>query len=408
MIKRYNYRAYPTAEQAAFFQQVFGQCRFVYNYGLDLRIKSYEEDKAAKEGTKEKPRGLSSYDVSKRLTLLKKQEEFAWLNEGLSAAHNWALQHLDTAFKNFFKNGSGYPTFKSKHKSGKAFSFHQGYKIIGNRISVPKSGFLRFVKHRDFLGETKTVTVKQDPSGKYYISIVVDDGLLPAKMMEPDYNNFVGIDVGVINALTLSDGTQFQLGLDLSKDEKRIVKQGRELSRKKKGGKGVPSSNNFIKQKFKLAIAHEKLRLKREHAIKNLVFNTVQYVIENGYCGISLRNYDIKGMVDKDQVVKDENGRAKKGERKKRTAINKKIMGGAMGMLCEQLKQKCIENGINVFEFEANEEKTTAKCFDCGSDDVEISLKSRLIGCRNCGCVNDIDKNASKNIKRKASENQAA
>lgn len=391
MIKRYNYRAYPTKEQDAYFQQVFGQCRFVYNWGLGLMISSYEE---SKERGDEKPKGLSTADVSKRLTQLKKESDFAWLNEGPSACHGWALEHLKVAFKNFFK-GSGYPKFKSKHKSQKSFSFHQGYKIEGNKISVPKSGWLKFVKHRDFEGTTKTVTVKQEPSGKYYISVVVDDGKPALSPLPENRANIVGIDVGVINAATLSDGMQFHLGIDLSNDDKKMMKAQKKLSRKEKG------SNNYRKQRIRLAKKHESMRLKREYAIKMTAFDLVNYLLDSKYSGIAIRNYDIKEMTSKEKdVKKDENGNALKGERQKRRKLNKKNLSGAMGMLCDAIKRKCDENGIHVYEFEAYQEKTTAKCFICTSEDVDISLKSRLIRCKCCGHIDDIDRNASKNVKK--------
>lgn len=77
-MKRYNYRAYPTQQQDRYFQQIFGACRFVYNWGLDLMESSYKQ---SKERGDKKPKGISVYDVSKLLTEKKKEPEFSWLNE---------------------------------------------------------------------------------------------------------------------------------------------------------------------------------------------------------------------------------------------------------------------------------------------------------------------------------------
>ena len=87
--------------------QHFGCTRFIYNWGLDLKIKTYQKDKSS----------LSYVDLAKRLTLLKKQNEYKWLNDVSSEALQQSLRCLDTAYKNFFRMKKGFPKFKSKHSS---------------------------------------------------------------------------------------------------------------------------------------------------------------------------------------------------------------------------------------------------------------------------------------------------
>ena len=398
MIKRYRYRAYPTKEQDHYFQQIFGSCRFVYNWGLDLKIKSYHESKDRGE---EKPKGLSVYDISKMLTDFKKQEDFKWLNDVPSICLNWSLQHLDTAFKNFFKMPqNGFPKFKPKYKSVKAFSFHQGYKIAYNRISVPKSGWLKFVRHRNFTGQTKTVTVIQEPSGKYYVSIVVDDGIIPKEKLKFDRNKTLGIDVGIVNSVTLSNDYQFHMDIDFKKEWKILAKQQQKLSRKVKG------SSNYAKQKVRVAKVNERIRFAREYQIKRIVFLLTDYLIENGFTGIAIRKYGIKEMINRDRVEKDDENKTKKGERKKKKRLNRSLINGSMGMLCGTIKQKCAENGINIMEMDASEIKTTGRCRICDSEDVVINLNSRNLCCKKCGHNEDIDLNAAKNVLAYCLENQ--
>lgn len=390
MIKRYRYRAYPTKDQDRYFQQIFGTCRFVYNWALDLKIKSYQESKMNGD---EKPKGLSIYDISKKFTQLKKDDNFKWLNDVPAACENWALQHLDTAFNNFFKKqGNGFPKFKSKYVSNKTFSYHQGYKISFNRITVPKSGWLKFVRHRDFQGDSKTITVIQEPSGKYYVSIVVDDNK-PAKNTLPfSDKNTIGVDVGVVNSITLSNGVQFNMDIDFVKQNKILAKQQQKLSRKIRGSK------NYAKQKIRVATVSERIRLIRDYQIKKATHDMIECILNDGYTGIAIRKYDIKSMVDKNNVKKNDEGVTMIGERKKRRRLNKSIMNGAMDTVCTSIKQKCIENGINILEMDANEIKTTGKCFICNSENVIINLNSRKLECMDCGHVKDIDINASKNV----------
>lgn len=364
MIKRYRFRAYPTKEQDHYFQQIFGSCRFVYNWALDLKIKSYQE---SKERGDEKPKGLSIYDISKMLTDLKKQNEFKWLNEVPAICLNWSLQHLDTAFKNFFKMpNNGFPKFKSKHKSGKTFSYHQGYKVAHNRITVPKSGWLKFVRHRNFTGDTKTVTVIQEPSGKYYVSMVVDDHKTAKDNLTFNAHKTLGVDVGVINAITLSNDYQFHMDIDFKKEDRILATRQRQLSRKIKGSK------NFGKQKIKVAKVNERIRFKREYQIKTTAFLLADYLLEFGYTGIAIRKYDIKEMTRRDKVEKEDGGKAKKGHRIRKRRLNKSILNGAMGMVYQAIRNKCKENGINILEMDASEIKTTAKCRVCNSGSVSV------------------------------------
>lgn len=403
-IKRFRYRAYPTDEQQHSFQQIFGACRFVYNYMLAHKKKEYDDQKAAGIA---KPKTSGEFTLSKQiLTPLKKQEEYKWLNDVPAICLISANKHLDIAYKNFFRRvkqggAPGFPKFKSKFRSQKAFSFHQGYKVDLQKqfVTVPKNGELEIVVHRHFFGDYKTCTVIQEPSGKYYVSLVVDDKLPVKPLMPLDDTRVVGIDVGVINAISFSDRHRINMNLDFIKDEKRLLRLQRNLSRKVHG-KGIKASRNFSKAKLKLAKKHERIRLKRKHEIERIACALILYLKAMNYCGVALRKYDIKEMVDTDKVEKDDSGKAKKNKRFVKRKLNKKILGGAMGMICQQLKYKLTDNGFNIVEFRADETKTTERCSNCKAEgaDVAIDLKTRIIECKICGHIEDIDYNASKNV----------
>ena len=55
------------------------------------------------------------YDLSKELTILKKEEGHLWRNDVLRLPLKESLRHLGTAFDRFFKKQGGYPKFKSNH-----------------------------------------------------------------------------------------------------------------------------------------------------------------------------------------------------------------------------------------------------------------------------------------------------
>lgn len=390
MVKRYTYRAYPNKTQQIYFAKMFGACRWVYNWALGLKKKDYEENKD-KEGYK----FISIYDISKMLTKKKYEQGFEWLQEVSSASLLHSLSHLDLAYKNFFRKiKAGIKTsinFKARGYEGK-FSFHQGYSIDFDKgyMKIPKAGKLNVIFHRKIEGVSKTVTVIKNKANQYYVSIVVHDNEI-AEPVELNIDRLVGIDHGVINALTLSDGSRFETNMNFIKEWKREVKLQRELSRKKIG------SNNREKARVLLAKKSLKVANKRKYNIENVVCELVEYLLENNYCGAVVRKYDIKDMVKVLKPVVGENGGYEANGRGVQKKLNKKIMNSAMGIVRQQIKYKLEQNGLHYLEFDANKTKTTQKCRWCKSEDVEIDLRTRIMKCNICYGTDDIDFNAAVN-----------
>src|SRR2546426_11062464 len=71
MKRAYQYRFYPTPEQAHILSRTFGCARYVYNWALRLRTDAYYKEQ----------KRIGYHETSAHLTLLKKQEETSWLNE---------------------------------------------------------------------------------------------------------------------------------------------------------------------------------------------------------------------------------------------------------------------------------------------------------------------------------------
>ena len=111
MIKGYKYRLDPTPEQIVQMEKTFGCCRYVYNWALDLKIKTYQGEK----------RSLSAVDLCKQLTLLKKDDNHLWLNEVSNECLQQSIRCMDSAFTKFFREHTGFPKFKSKHRNKNVF-----------------------------------------------------------------------------------------------------------------------------------------------------------------------------------------------------------------------------------------------------------------------------------------------
>ena len=124
--KTYRYRLYPNKEQQELINKHIGCCRYVYNYGLEKKIKAYQISKKA----------ISRFDIQRELPMLKKNEETSFLKEVNSLSLQAALACLDNAFTRFFKEKKGFPKFKTKRetKQGELKELVNRIDDINNRL----------------------------------------------------------------------------------------------------------------------------------------------------------------------------------------------------------------------------------------------------------------------------------
>ena len=219
---------YPTKEQEEMFFQHFGACIFIYNWGLEQKIKTYEQD-----GT-----SISRFDLNKGITMLKRDGEHDWLKDVNSQSLQGATLNLDNAFTRFFREKKGFPKFKSRNNPVQAYNVPQNYKIDfeNNMIYLPKIGNVKTILHRPLGdGDLKTATVSRTSTGKYYISIFVDNGREIPEKSEFSDTNTAGIDVGIKDLAIVSNGEKFDNPLYLKNSLKRLRVFQKRLSRKQKG-----------------------------------------------------------------------------------------------------------------------------------------------------------------------------
>ncbi len=164
MVRAYKFRAYPTHEQKLALAKSFGACRWYWNYALNLCQEIYRTT----------GKGLSRSAIQKLLPDLKK--ESPWLKEGYSQCLQVVALNLSTAYKNFFEGRTKLPRFKSK-KGCQSITYPQNVKIEGDYVKLPGTvGKLYCCQHREIEGTIKSATVSLDADGKYYVSLLVDDG----------------------------------------------------------------------------------------------------------------------------------------------------------------------------------------------------------------------------------------
>ena len=169
MLRATKVRVYPTPEQAEFLNAQFGAVRFAYNKALHIKKQAYQ-----RHGMSLSPRK----DLKPLLAVAKKSRKYAWLKEYDPIALQQAVINLDVAFSNFFnpKLKARFPTFKSKH--GKQSSYHcVGVRVLDGAIKIPKIPPIEARLHREITGTLKSITLSRSTTGKYYASLLCDDGM---------------------------------------------------------------------------------------------------------------------------------------------------------------------------------------------------------------------------------------
>ena len=358
MLKTYKYRIYPNKEQKEQILKTFGCCRFVYNQTLAYRKESYEKEK----------KSISKIDCNNYCNR-KLKKEYEWLKDVDKFALTNAIYNMDTAYQKFFKENAGYPKFKSKHDNHKSYTtnYTNGNIVVdyeNGKIKLPKLKKVKSKLHRKFNGQIKSVTVSQVPSGKYYVSILVET----EHEELPHAKQNIGLDLGIKDLCITSEGEKYENPKTIKKYERKLSRKQRELAHKKKGSK------NYQKKKKEIALCHEKINNIRKdylHKVSNKIISENQVIVTE--------NLQIKNMVKNHHLAKS-------------------IIDVSWYELTRQLEYKAIWNGrkyIKIDTFYASSQL----CSVCGYQNVDTKdLSVRKWTCPKCKTKHDRDINAATNI----------
>lgn len=356
MMKAFKYRLYPNAEQREFFSKTFGCSRFIYNHMLHDKIEHYKETKQMLKNTPAQYKG-----------------EHPWLKEVDSLALANAQLDLEKAYKNFFRDKSiGFPKFKSKKDNHRSYTTNnqKGTVSIENgHIKLPKLKLpVKIKEHRQIDGEIKSCTISQTPSGKYFVSMLVDCKVDKMPVLETK----VGIDVGIKTFAVLSNQEVIENPKHLKKSEKRLAKLQKNLSRKEKGSK------NRIKARLKVARLHEKISNQR---IDFLHKETYKIIRDNQV--VVLEDLKVKNMIKNHKLAKS-------------------IAEASWGKFRQLLEYKADWYGREVRIAPSNY-ASSQLCSCCGNQSSQTKdLSCRIYICPECGLVIDRDYNASLNLQKLA------
>lgn len=355
MKRAYKYRFYPTAEQIELLAQTFGCVRFVYNSILRWRTDAYYE----------RQEKIGYIQANAKLTSMKKESGFTWLNDVSCVPLQQVLRHQQSAFSNFFAGRAKYPTFKSKHHKQSAELTASAFKYRDGKLYMAKSKAPLDIRwSRKLPSSPSTVTISKDASGRYFVSCLCELESTPL----PISAKTVGIDVGLKDLFVTDSGYKTGNPRHAAKYAKRLALLQRRLSKKKKG------SVNRAKVKLKVAKLHAKIadcRMDNLHKLSRRLINENQVV-----CVESLK---VKNMICNPK-------------------LSKAIADASWGEFLRQLQYKAEWAGRSVV-FIDQFFPSSKRCSGCGYTMPKIALSVRSWRCPECGIHHDRDVNAAKNIK---------
>ncbi|EQB8288583.1 RNA-guided endonuclease InsQ/TnpB family protein, partial [Escherichia coli] len=278
--------------------------------------------------------------------------------------------NLDVAFSNFFnpKLKARFPTFKRKH--GKQSSYHcVGIKVLDNAIKIPKLSLIEARLHRELHGKLKSITITCSATGKYYASILCDDGMeAPAKPTL--ISTVTGLDMGLSHFAIKSDGVKIANPRHLINASRNLRRKQKALSRKQKG------SANRKKATIRLAALHERVANARadfQHKLSRAIVDENQAVIVE--------------MLKTANMMKNHN-------------LARAIGDAGWHSFITKLEYKAAEKGVHLVKLDQWFASSKA-CYCCGYKMPEMPLHKRIWRCPECGAEHDRDINAALNIRQK-------
>lgn len=353
MKTRYTFRAYPNEQQRIALSKEFGCARYAYNYTLNWWGRQFKDglkpnyNRASAEWTQERHRK-------------------SWAMKSTQCAQQQSIRHMATAFKNFFEKKANYPSFKKKSSKQSAEYTSNSFKFNSQNktLTISKVGQLSIVWTREFQSIPKTVTITKRPSGKYFVTLSLDE---PDKVALPKTGKAIGIDLGINRLATLSDGTKIANPKYTAKHAKALARAQKILSRRKKG------SNRWIAQKIKVAKIHERIANTRKDTMDKFTLSLCK-----NFDDICIEDLAVRNMV-------------------KNRKLAKSLSDASFGMFRNMLTYKTAWYGKNLWVIDRFF-PSSKTCNECSYIVEKLPLDIREWVCPECNKLHDRDVNAAKNI----------
>jgi putative transposase len=363
--RAYRFALRPTRAQRDALVRMASARRFAYNWGLQ-RWRAYH----SRHG-----KTIPFAQLLRELTALKRQDEYRWLAKADSQLLQQALFDLRQAYRNFFERRARYPRFKSRKRDAQRFRIPQRVRLDGDRIYVPKVGWVRARVSREPIGELKSATFKREPSGTWFVSLVCEFQMSRAPLALTRGDKIVGIDLGIEEFAVLSNGTRCESPRYARRASRQLRRAHRALSRKQRG------SRKRERARVRLSRLYRRTANQRQDFLHKL---TTELVGE--YDVIAIEDLGVTGLA--------------------RTKLARAIHDSGFHEFRRQLVYKTRWSGkrlVIVDRFYPS----SRRCSDCGAVNADLRPRVRRWRC-GCGAEHDRDLNAAHNLRSQAMEGLVA
>lgn len=352
--KSYIFRMYPNRTQEVLLSKTFGCVRFVWNKCVEA-FESYNKE------TNPNPKIPTKKDL---------ESEFPWLKEVSAATLQQKTRDFEEFKKRYFNKGRKKeieePNYKSK-KSKQSFRLpNQKFKLSDGKIRLEKIGWVKIVMDRSIPENAKflSCTVSKNKSGQYFVSILVEEEMV----YKEKTGKTVGVDLGIKELATLSDGKVFHNPKFLRDKQAKISRMQQLLSKKKKG------SNRKRKLQLKINRIYRDVKNERDWYTHNLT----TYLVNN-YDIICIEDLNVSGMMKNHHLAYS-------------------ISDSCFATIRSQLEYKCYWYGKQLVVIDRFY-PSSKTCSNCGWKNNSLKLSDRVFKCKQCGTQIDRDLNAALNIQ---------
>lgn len=374
MMRTYKIRIYPTKEQEELIYKHIGCCRFVWNWALETQIRYYKETR----------KHYTVFQLIKMITSLKRQEECSWLNEVSNASLQTMCRDLDKAYKSFFRNGFGFPKFKSKKQSKLSYPVRQNVLYFTREfVNIEK---LKKVKYKT------DYQIPLDKEAKFYdprISLINGKWILTVSYECENQvveltDKTMGIDLGVKELAVVAFGNEadkeclvfknINKSTKIKKLQKKLKRLQRKVSRKYATNHSFEKTSNILKVEKQIRELYYHIANIR----KNYIHQTTYKLVSLLPYKVIMEDLNVSGMM-------------------KNRHLSKAIGEQDFYEFVRQMEYKCEERGIEFIQ--ADRFYPSSKtCSSCGYVKSNLKLSDRIFICECCGNIIGRDHNAAINL----------
>jgi putative transposase len=374
-LQGYRFRLEPKHKYLEHLNQALGANRFVWNKLLAMNLFRLENKMPL----------LWYNEMAFFITLWKQSDEYVFLKLAPSQSLQQTAKALERAFKDAFdKNqpNKRIPNFKRLGNNEAGIKYPQGTTLDqGNAVvKLPKLGWVKYRNSRKIEGVVKNVTISRK-SGKFSVSIQTE-----REVQTPIHpaDTAIGIDLGVIQFATLSDGSVVAPKNSFKQLSQKLAKEQRKLKNK------VKFSANWKTQRQKITQLHSHIA-----QVRNDFLHQTSSAISKNHAMIVMEDLKVSNMSKSAKGTLEKQGK----QVAQKSGLNRSILDQGWGEFRRQLEYK--QAWLGGWLITVNPKYTSQTCAECGHVAKENRTTQEHFRCVVCGHENNADVNAAQNILKR-------